>query len=48
MPLETVNDIMLSLVVTKDDKPVGILRLADLFPVVAKMIRRKAGKPKSQ
>jgi hypothetical protein len=32
----------LSLVVTKDSKPVGILRLADLFPVVAKNIRKRA------
>jgi len=38
----------LSLVVTNEDKPVGILRLADLFPVVAKMIKRKAGNPKRQ
>jgi CBS domain-containing protein len=38
----------LSLVVTKDEKPVGILRLADLFPVVAKMIRKRAGTPKGK
>ena len=35
----------LSLVVTKADKPVGILRLADIFPVVAKMIRSCADNP---
>jgi CBS domain-containing protein len=34
----------LSLVVLEGEKPVGILRLADLFPVVAKMIRRRASK----
>jgi CBS domain-containing protein len=32
----------LSLVVTEHGKPVGIVRLADIFPVVTKLIRRRA------